>query len=256
MLPLTRALQSKFPSTHFALLDLWGHGLSDTPVLPHEGALFHTLIDAVLDALRWKGEEGVGIVGFSFGAVLTMGYLTSQHHYAQATHQGEEKGVRSFVLVAPAGLLKKSWFSPEQQTWLSTSCPPEDEGKAADWVVSTLEGGDLVVPEDWQERVQRGEVCAQAVKDWQIKQHSGHKASVIGVFRDGGVIDNGELFVRAKAKGIPSVVVLGADDDLSTEEEISGFGFDVKVVSDAGHSVVRDRAEEVAEHIAEFWRGL
>ncbi|KAJ4382953.1 hypothetical protein N0V86_002180 [Didymella sp. IMI 355093] len=146
----------------------------------------------------------------------------------------------------------------EEKALLAPECPSADEAKARDFVVETLEGTPLpiVVPDDWQVRVQRGEVVAQAIKDWQMKNHQGHAASVVGVFRDGGVIDNDELFVKAKALGIPSLVVLGEDDGLSTEKEIVDFGFDVKVIPGAGHAVVRENADEVAEHITRFWRGL
>lgn len=73
MLPLARALKASSPRAHFVLLDLWGHGLSDTPVLPHEPGLFHRLIDALLDQLEWPAAH---LVGFSFGGVLTVGYST------------------------------------------------------------------------------------------------------------------------------------------------------------------------------------
>ncbi|KAF3038489.1 hypothetical protein E8E12_005456 [Didymella heteroderae] len=249
LLPLISALRSSFPSTEFATLDLWGHGLSATPFLPHEGALFHGLIDAVLAELGWKNESGVGLVGYSFGAVLTMGYLTSFPCAAS---------VDSFVLVAPAGLVRASCFSDDEKALLAPSCLPQDEARARDFVVATLEGDPLPikVPENWQVKVARGEVVAQAVKEWEMKNHAGHAASVVGVFRDGGVIDNDQLFVEAKKLGLPALVVLGENDGLSTEKGIADFGFDVKVVLAAGHAVVRENAVEVAEYISQFWLAM
>ncbi|KAF3001997.1 hypothetical protein E8E13_008080 [Curvularia kusanoi] len=251
LVPLVKALRARFPLTSFALVDLWGHGLSETPVAPHEGSLFHGLVDGVLGVLGWKGEEGVGIVGFSFGAVVSMGYLSSPL-YRQWAQGGE--GVRCCVLVAPAGLLRKEWFKPEEWTLLSQACSPEDEGKAAKFVVSALEGGELVVPGDWKDIVAGGSVCAQAVKQWQLDNHKGHEASVVGIFRDGEVLENDALFVKMRETGMRSLMVLGSEDGLSSEEEVRAFGFDVKVVQGAGHGVVRENAEEVAEYIAEFWR--
>jgi pimeloyl-ACP methyl ester carboxylesterase len=141
---------------------------------------------------------------------------------------------------------------------LSAQCPRAEEAQAAKFVVETLEGGPLpvAVPGDWREKVKQGEVVAQAVKAWQMENHAGHAASVVGVFRDGGVMDNDELFVKARALGIPSLVVLGEKDGLSTEEEIKDFGFEVEVVPGAGHAVVRENAGEVAGLISRFWKGV
>ncbi|OSS54835.1 hypothetical protein B5807_00914 [Epicoccum nigrum] len=255
LFPLITALRARYPGTEFATLDLWGHGLSEVPFAPHCGELFHTLVDGVLGALGWKTsaeeEEGrVGIVGFSFGAVVTMGYLSSPLY-----KEWVKKGVKGCVLVAPAGLLKKSWFKEEELALLSTACPAEDEGRAAKFVVSALEGGELVVPEDWRDVVAKGGVEAQAVKRWQLDNHNGHEASVVGIFRDGGVIGNEELFVKMRAAGVRTLVVLGSEDGLTDEKEIKGFGFDVKVVEGVGHGVPRERPEDVAEFIAGFWRG-
>jgi pimeloyl-ACP methyl ester carboxylesterase len=132
-----------------------------------------------------------------------------------------------------------------------------DEVAARKFVIETLEGGELVVPAGWRERVEKGEVVAQAVKEWQLREHKGHGASVVAIFRDGGVMDNDEMFVEAAGSGVPNLVVLGSEDDLCTEEQLNELGFeDVKVVPDVGHGVVRERAPEVASFIADFWRGL
>lgn len=94
MLPLARKLQASFPSAHLVLMDLWGHGLSDTPVVAHEAGLFHGLIDALLDHLQWPSAH---LVGFSFGGSLTVGYAASR-----------AERVQSYALVAPAGLIKSN----------------------------------------------------------------------------------------------------------------------------------------------------
>lgn len=254
LFPLITALRARYPRTEFATLDLWGHGLSETPFAPYCGELFHGLVDGVLNALGWKTsakeeEGGVGILGFSFGAVVTMGYLSSPLY-----EEWVKEGVSGCVLVAPAGLLKKSWFKEEELALLSTACLAEDEGRAVKFVVSALEGGELVVPENWRDVVAKGGVEAQAVKRWQLDNHRGHEASVVGVFRDGGVIGNQELFLRMRVTGVRTLVVLGSEDGLTDEEEIRGFGFDVKVVEGVGHGVPRERPEDVAEFIAGFWR--
>lgn len=240
MYPLARALYKSFPSSQFVLLDLWGHGLSDTPMMPHEPALFHNLIDTLLNHLDWPTAH---LVGFSFGGASTVGYVVSR-----------PQRVSSFALVAPAGLIRFAGFSAEQQAHLRGG---GDEVAARDCVLDILEGGALKVPADWEERVARGEVVAEAVREWQMREHAGHTASVVAVFRDGGVMDRNEVFVKAVGTGVRNVVVLGGEDDLCTKEQLGELGFkDVHVVKGAGHGVVRENVSEVAGHIENFWQGL
>jgi pimeloyl-ACP methyl ester carboxylesterase len=243
MLPLARSLHAQFPASHFVLFDHWGHGLSDTPLVPHEASLFHGLIDDLLDHLDWQSAH---VVGYSFGGALTVGYVSSR-----------TTRVQSFTLVAPAGLIRRAGFDEAGQALLAVE-GVKDEDTARDFVVNdVLEGGGLVVPADWKERVEKGEVVAEAVKEWQMREHKGHAASVVAVFRDGGVMDNDELFVKAAKAGVPNLVVLGETDDLCTKPQLEELGLkDVRVVDGAGHGVVRDRADEVARHVAEFWSGL
>jgi pimeloyl-ACP methyl ester carboxylesterase len=239
LVPLARALHASFPDAHFVLVDLWGHGLSDTPVLPHDSSLFHKLLDALLDHLEWPSAH---LVGYSFGGALTVGYVASR-----------TSRVKSFTLVAPAGLIRSSNFTAEGHAHLRGG----DEVAARKWVLELLEGGELVVPADWKERVGRGEVVAEAVREWQMREHPGHTASVIAVFRDSGVLDNAAGFVKAVQTGVPSLAVLGELDDVCSKEELNQLGFaDVYVVPEAGHAVVRERVPEVAGFIGEFWTKL
>ncbi|PNP85377.1 hypothetical protein FNYG_01206 [Fusarium nygamai] len=239
MLPLTRALEKSFPAVHMVLVDLWGHGLSDTPVVPHEASLFHELVDNLLDHLSWQSAH---IVGFSFGGATTVSYVASR-----------PSRVKSFTLVAPAGLLEISMFTPEEQACLQG----DDEAAAKKCVLNILEGGDLVVPADWKQRVANGEVVAEAVREWQMREHPGHTASVVAIFRDGGVMDSHAHFDEAAKTGIPSLAVLGELDGLCSRDQLNEHGFEnVFVVPKAVHSVVRDKAEHVAKLIADFWKTL
>jgi pimeloyl-ACP methyl ester carboxylesterase len=240
MQPLAAALHSRFPQAQFTLLDLWGHGLSDTPVLPHTADLFHELLDALLDRLEWPTAH---IVGFSFGGSLTVGYAASR-----------PERVKSFTLVAPAGLIWSLSFTPQEQEHFRHGC---DEVAARKFIISWLEGGELVVPTDWKERIGRGEMVAQAIKEWQMREHPGHTASVVAMVRDGGAMDNFHAFSRAVGTGIPSLVVLGEHDGVCDEKQLSGVGFkDVFVVPGAGHGVVRERVPEVSGLITDFWTKL
>ncbi|CEI62541.1 hypothetical protein FVEN_g5082 [Fusarium venenatum] len=239
MLPLVRALEKSFPHAHLVLVDLWGHGLSDTPIRPHEPSLFHQLIDDLLDHLQWSSAH---LVGFSFGGATTVSYVVNR-----------STRVKSFTLVAPAGLLRSSDFTMEQQSYLRG----DDEQAARRWILEFLEGGELVVPQDWKERVANGEVVAEAVRHWQIQEHPGHLASVVAIFRDGGVMDSHVQFSKVSQLEIPNLAVLGEMDDLVTAQQLEEHGFkNVFVVSGAGHGVVRDRVNEVAALICDFWNGL
>ncbi|KAH7371968.1 Alpha/Beta hydrolase protein [Pyrenochaeta sp. MPI-SDFR-AT-0127] len=239
MFPLASTLKASFPGAHFVLVDLWGHGLSDTPLIPHEASLFHQLLNSLLDQLEWPSAH---LVGYSFGGALTVGYVGSR-----------SPRVQSFTLVAPAGLIRSSNFTVEEQGHLRG----DDEAAARKWVLEYLEGGELVVPADWKERVKKGEVVAEAVREWQMREHPGHSASVIAVFRDGGVMDKHAEFVTAVRTGIPSLVVLGGSDGLCNEQELLELGFtNVAVVPQVGHGVVRERASEVAAFISSFWKQL
>ncbi|KAF5986763.1 dihydrolipoyllysine-residue acetyltransferase component of acetoin cleaving system [Fusarium bulbicola] len=239
MLPLTRALEKSFPAAHMVLIDLWGHGLSDTPVAPHEASLFHELIDNLLDHLSWPSAH---IVGFSFGGATAVSYVASR-----------PSRVKSFTLVAPAGLLQLSMFTPEEQA----SLQGDDYAAAKKCVLNILEGGDLVVPEDWKQRVAKGEVVAEAVREWQMREHPGHTASVVAIFRDGGAMGSHAHFDKAAKTGIPSLAVLGELDSLCSKDQLNEHGFEnVFVVPKAVHSVVRDQALDVANLIGDFWRGL
>jgi pimeloyl-ACP methyl ester carboxylesterase len=241
MLPLARALQATFPQTDVVLIDLWGHGLSDTPVVPHKPALFHGLLDTLLNHIAWPSAH---FVGYSFGGSLTAGYAARR-----------PSRVDSFVIIAPAGLLRAADLSPEEQAHLRDDC--NDEAAARKWVLEWLEGGELIVPGDWKERVRRGEIVAEAVREWQMREHSGHVASVIAIVRDGGVMDAHAKFRKAAQTGIPAFAVLGEMDGVCSEQLLNEQGFNnVAIVPQVGHGVVRERVPEVAGLISGFWSRL
>ncbi|KAL6237191.1 hypothetical protein BDW75DRAFT_204480 [Aspergillus navahoensis] len=239
--PLAKELSTRFPSAQCVLVDLWGHGLTDTPVAPHEPALFHQLIEALMDHLGWHDAH---MIGYSFGGSTTATFAAAR-----------PDRVSSMVLVAPAGLLREARFTDEQKSYLRGGDGVEEGAK--DWILEFLEGGQLIVPSDWQERVARGEVVAEAVRDWELRNHPGHQASVVGVFRDGGVFDRHAEFRRAGEGGVPTLCVLGEMDDICSAQDLYDVGLkNVAMISQVGHGVVRERVPEVAHHVETFWRGL
>jgi pimeloyl-ACP methyl ester carboxylesterase len=238
--PLASALSSLFPHAQCVLVDLWGHGLTDTPIVPHEPALFHELLEGVMAHLRW---EDAHFIGYSFGASTVASFAAIR-----------PQRVSSMVLVAPAGLIRSTNFGP-QKTYLDGGEGLEEQAQA--WILDFLEGGPLTVPLDWKDRVKRGEVVAEAVRDWQMKEHEGYLASVVGVFRDGGALDRHAAFAEAATKSIKTLCILGELDDLSSTSDLQDVGMNnIAVVSQVGHGVVRQKVPEVTRLIEGFWNEL
>ncbi|KAJ6070061.1 hypothetical protein N7499_011948 [Penicillium canescens] len=241
LLPLASALSSRFPYAQCVLVDLWGHGLTETPIAAHEPTLFHSLLEAVMVDLGW---ETAHFVGYSFGGSTTATFAAAYPHR-----------VASMVLVAPAGLLRSTQFDELQRSYLRGGQGLENEARS--WILEFLEGGQLVVPSDWRERFGRGEVVAEAVRDWQMKQHQGHVASVVGIFRDGGCLDKHAEFAEAATKGIEGLCILGELDDVCSVQDLHDVGMqNVSVVPQVGHGVVRQKVPEVARLIEDFWHKL
>lgn len=239
--PLASALSSRFPHAQCVLVDLWGHGLTDTPIVPHEPALFHALLVDLMVHLGWDDAH---LIGYSFGGSTTATFAVAH-----------PERVKSMVLVAPAGLLYSREFSKLQNSYLRGGEELEEQARA--WIFEFLEGGQLVVPSDWKERVRRGEVVAEAIRDWELKEHEGHAASVVAIFRDGGVLDKGAEFAEAAKSGIPNLSILGELDDICNAEKLEQVGLsNIAVVPQVGHGVVREKVLDVARLIEEFWKTL
>ncbi|KAF4978460.1 hypothetical protein FZEAL_5146 [Fusarium zealandicum] len=239
--PLSKILSSRFPHAQCVLVDLWGHGLTETPLVPHDAALFHWLLEALMAKLGW---EDAHFIGYSFGASTTASFAAAK-----------PQRVSSMALVAPAGLIRAAQFSELQRSYLRGGEGLEEQAQA--WILELLEGGKLIVPEDWKERVKRGEVVAQAVRQWQMKEHRGHLASVVAMVRDGGVMDSHAGFAKAAKTGTPYLCILGELDDLYSVQDFDDVGMrNIAVVPQIGHTVVREKAPEVAQLIEDFWNKL
>jgi pimeloyl-ACP methyl ester carboxylesterase len=207
----------------------------------HDAALFHALLEALMERLGW---EDAHFVSYSFGASTTASFAAAR-----------PERVASMVLVAPAGLIREAGYNELQRSYLRGGEGLEERAQA--WILELLEGGQLIVPSDWKERVGRGEVVAEAIRDWQLREHEGHVASVVAIFRDGGALDKHADFAKAANTGIKYLCILGELDDVCSVQDLDHVGMrNVAVVPQVGHAVVRERVPEVARLIKDFWDKL
>ncbi|PNS15291.1 Serine hydrolase-like protein [Sphaceloma murrayae] len=240
LVPLATCLQKTDPSARLVLVELFGHGLSDTPNRPHAPALFHKLLDQVLNALSWQSAD---IIGYSFGALTTAGYLARS-----------AERIRTLVLIAPAGFYRANDLD-------SARLESEDNRVVQEYVFELLEGPHPVTPDDWRERSAAGELIPSGLRLWQKAEHGGHIVSVVSMFRDGGVLDSHEMYEQAGKRkdetSTPVRVILGEEDDICSTSDFINRGFtDVHVIPEADHGVVRDKAAGVADLVASFWRSV
>jgi pimeloyl-ACP methyl ester carboxylesterase len=192
----------------------------------------------------YLGWDDAHLIGYSFGGSTTATFAIA--------HPGR---VASMVLVAPAGLLYSKEFNEVQKSYLRGGEGLEERARA--WIFEFLEGGQLVVPSDWEERVGRGEVVAEAVREWELKEHEGHAASVVAIFRDGGALDKEVEFAEVAKSGIPNLSILGELDGVCSVEKLEEVGMtNIAVVPQVGHGVVREKVQDVARLIEDFWKTL
>ncbi|KAI0864453.1 alpha/beta-hydrolase [Xylaria cubensis] len=238
LVPLAKELQALDPDAHVVLFDLWGHALSSTPSLPHTPHIFESQIYQVLSFMKWTSAH---ILGYSFGgSVLTKFAL----HNLWV--------VQSATLLAPAGMVNKANFGERMRELLDD--PTGREAEAIDSVLSFLEGGPLVVPSDWQERVKRGEFVAEAFREWELKSHRGYSHSVYSMFKEGNVYGCEDYFRRFAQLPLKKLTVLGETDAVCDKHKLDSLGFDnVHVVAKNGHAVVRTAPGEVARIVYEMW---
>lgn len=240
LLALARKLQASNPNLHILLYDLWGHGLSQTPLMPHVPALFHSQILHLLSHMKWPSAH---VVGYSFGGV-TAASLTTFH----------PEVVESLALIAPAGLLRRDSLTQAEDLLIRGG---QGEEAARDWILNAVEGGPLVMPQDWKERLQRGELVSEAIKSWERVEHKGHVASVVAMVRDGDIFDGHEAFRMVAKSGRKTLAVLGELDEFCTAQDLETVGWrDVVVVKGANHGLVRDNVSDVAALLQEFWTSL
>ncbi|KAH7311312.1 Alpha/Beta hydrolase protein [Stachybotrys elegans] len=234
--PLAKELQALDPDVHIVLFDLWGHGLSSTPLVAHAQHIFHSQIFQVLGFMQWSSTH---LLGYSFGASTVLQFALYN-----------PKLVLSVGLLAPAGILRTELFPPEMLQLLHS----DKEEEATKVVLDFLEGGPLQVPADWQKRTSAGQVVAEAFREWELENHAGYRHSVLSMVRDGGVYGCQDLFREFARRPVKRVAVIGELDDVCLESQLVDLGFTGIEIVKANHGLVRTHAHHVAGIVHRFWQ--
>jgi pimeloyl-ACP methyl ester carboxylesterase len=231
---------------HVVIYDLWGHGLSSTPLEPHTPALMHAQLLELLVHLGWSK---VHLLGFSMGGSMVTTF-TAKHSDV----------VESLTIVAGLGLLRKS-----ERGWWDALIMDGGwglEGMSRRKIMSFVNGSNLQVNPDWKEKLLKGEVDTAPILKWERETHKGHVASTVSMFRYTGVYDQHEEYRKLATGDVPVLVVLGEKDHVIeaeyTRSELLKLGWkgEIKVVEGATHELPRSHPQEVAEHAGKMWGSL
>jgi pimeloyl-ACP methyl ester carboxylesterase len=239
--PLAKKLQLLNPDTHIVLYDLWGHGLTTTPLVAHTPQIFHSQIHQVLSFMQWPQAH---LLGYSLGASTVISF-TNFNPWIPL----------SVTVLAPAGLLTPDMWGPDMQALLTEAGANRQE-EAIRAVLGFLEGGPLRLAENWRERIEKeGEILATALREWELREHKGHRLSTLSIFRDGGVAGREERFRSfARLEKIKKLAVVAEMDPVCSKSQLEELGFEgVQVVEQAGHGFARANVDDVAGIIHAFW---
>ncbi|KUJ11916.1 alpha/beta-hydrolase [Mollisia scopiformis] len=233
---------------HVVIYDLWGHGLSSTPLETHSPALMHAQIMELLLHLGWTK---VNLIGFSLGGAIVVSF--------SAIHQ---KTVESVVGVAPAGLWRKS-----ERSWWDTISMDGYGMWGLEWwrrsrVMAYINGSKPVVKDGWKEKMIKGEVDTVPIQQWEIAEHKGYEASLTSTWNYVSPFDQHESYAKLNESGIKVLILLGEKDGViepeQSKKELDKMGWkgDVVLVKDATHELIRVQRKEVATLCSEFWGKL
>ncbi|KAG0645171.1 Proline iminopeptidase, partial [Hyphodiscus hymeniophilus] len=230
---------------HVVIYDIWGHGLSSTPLEAHTPALMHAQLLELLAHLGWGKAH---LLGFSIGGCIGATF-TARHPEA----------VESFVNIAGAGL----WRRSERSWWdgLVLDGGWGLEGMSRRKILNFVHGDNPQVSPDWKERMLKGDVDTEPVEKWEREYHKGHVASLVSLWRC-CCYDQHDDYRKLVSGDVPSLVILAEKDGAFPLEfmrkEFSGLDWkgEIKVVSGATHNVVRSHVKEVVDLVGAFWGSL
>jgi pimeloyl-ACP methyl ester carboxylesterase len=244
MAPLALALTAA--GNHVVAYDMWGNGLSSSPLTAHTPALAHFQLLELLSHLKWETANLIGmLLGGSTVATFTAIHLSA---------------VESLIVLAPGGLWRMS-----EMPWYERVL--FNGGWGREWLLRKAIIGYINRPNtepqpSWKETLKEGKVDITAVNNFNQKNHAGHFASVVSASVYGGVMDQHELFGQLPTSGVEVLVVLGEKDTIidakSTKRELEKLKWkgEIETIAGAEHSLARVNAEEVAGLVIKFWDGL
>ena len=231
---------------HVVIYDLWGHGVSSTPLETHAPALMHAQLLELLSHLGWGKAH---LLGFSMGGSVAATFAATYPDVVQ-----------SLVIVAGAGL----WRRSERGWWdgLILDGGWGLEGMSRRKIMDYVHGSNPQVKPGWEERLRRGQVDTEPIQKWEREQHKGHVASLVSMFRYIGLYDLHEEYRKLRDLDVKILVILGDKDQVieaeSTKKELLGLSWngEIRVVEGATHEIVRSHVQEVADLAGEMWEGL
>lgn len=240
------ALKLKEKGSHVVIYDLWGHGLSSTPLTSHVPAIFHTQILELLSYLNWRKAH---IFGFSMGGSIAATFA--------ALHP---QCVESLTLAVPAGWPDLSDVSLLERILVHEGCWGLQWFRRRTILDFMVEGKSTPEP-DWKERLKKGEVDLVAVQLWERQHHKGHVQSLVSMW-DGLVFGHGNTFALLPKSGFECLVILGEKDPVIKPDQVKeslakmSWVGDIHVIEGAGHDVVRPFKDETVKLVEDFWERL
>ena len=213
-------------------VDLFGHGYSACPRVPHDYSLFTDQIRDLLDALDIK--DTIHVLGHSLGAIV-----------ASRLVMAEPRRFGALILVAP--LLNYLENNPETR-WLK---------------IPVL--GELLIPSLVLPMLQRRRTRSyQAIEDGRFVslfrvqvELPGYGRSLLSLIRHGALGDQSDCYEALNALQNPVLMIRGTQDRILKAEQMQSIlqllpRAKFQEISNTGHPLLLTHPEMVAPHVLQF----
>ncbi|PWN46631.1 alpha/beta-hydrolase [Violaceomyces palustris] len=205
------------------IFDLYGRGYSDTPMVPHDIALYTSQIALLLADL--PGWETFDLCGMSLGGPIAANFAYFYPHR-----------IKKLQLICPAGGLDRSKLPFGRRLLMSNLMPSG--------LMSLLLPLSPIVPS--KEKGSLGQ--------WQLSNHKGFMYSFLSSLRHGPIFSNAVVFRSIAETFGTRVEAIWGDDDLVVPMESSVY-FDkikVNIIPGGQHFIMLTHAEEVLKYMVPF----